>query len=150
MIPDTVREGFLARISTDATFRTLTGAAGYDDRLYAIDQADAVLSAAQPVYVTYMLLPMGETQRGVGEPTFSMVLWSRRGELVNETGMGYPAIAAVAARFHVLFDRKVWTIGTARVHSRIVRESDIEDTPHGFVGRMMQVRVGYYDGTPPS
>lgn len=145
MTLDTLREAFVARLADDTTFKALTGADANDGRLYAKDQADAVISETQPAYVTYLLLPHGETNTGLAQPTFSLIIWSKRGEVSGGVNVGYPAVKAVAAQVKTLFDKVTWTASSARLRSRLVRESDTEDVEYGFVGRMMQVRVGALD-----
>jgi hypothetical protein len=135
---DTIREATLTRLQSDATFRTLTGATNADPRLYYRFFGDAVISDTQPVYVTYMLMPHNETAMGVAQPVFSFFLWSRPS--------GYTALKGVADRIQALFDRQVWTVGSVRVQSRLIRQGDVDEVPGGqFTGRSMHVRVAFMD-----
>ncbi len=76
MTADNIREAFLSRMAADTAFKAATGATSDDSRINAKDQADGDVSEQKPAYVTYMLLPMGETSNGLVQPTFSIIIWS--------------------------------------------------------------------------
>lgn len=137
---EAVRIDFLNRMAQDPTFQTITGANGTDERLYERYNADAVLSVTQPCYVTYMLLPHGETRQGVQQPVFSLIIWGK-----TEASQ---AIADLRTRIFELYDQQIWTAGGARVQSRFIRESDTDEPQVNIIGRMIQIRVGYTHKAP--
>lgn len=134
---DDLREAFLARLSEDTGFQEATGADNGDERLYQRYNGDAVITNDQPAYVTYMLLPHGETRDGLNIPVFSLIIWSQ--------DQFYDAVKAVKVRLRALFDKKRWNIGSGddavEVYSRIVREMDTDEPSQGIMGRIVQVRV---------
>ncbi len=136
---DDLRESLLARIRTDTTFKTLTGATSQDPRLYYRFQPNPVLSPTQKVYATYFLLGDNERIMGVLEPIYAFTLWAR------DTEVGYEALRDVRNRIHTLVDRQTWTVGSDIVQGRNVREMDTDDPPNGFIGRVLHLRVAALD-----
>jgi hypothetical protein len=137
---DVIREAALTRLESDSAFQTLTGATAGDSRVTLRHTGDAGVSATQPAFVTYTVLPQGETHEGVSQPKVSFVVWAQE--------QSYEAMSDVATRIRTLFDRQRWTAGSLTVWSRVVNEGDLDEPTSGFIGRMLHVRIGTLDLAP--
>jgi hypothetical protein len=134
---DVLREAVLDRLEGDSGFKSIAGWTAEDNRLYERYQAHPVSTDTQPVFITYMLLPVGESRMGVSEPTFSFIIWGKP--------KYYESLSSCRDRISALFDRQKWTAGSMSVWSRLVHEGDMDQPDTGLMGRSVQVRVGALD-----
>lgn len=131
-----LRQTLINTVSQDATFQSLTGAAGLDTRFYWYFNADARITVAQPAYVTYAMMTSAEKFRAVREPTFSMVVWGRDLLVVEQ----------VAERIRALLDQQELTSPAGRtVYAKQISRSDSFQTQPNFAGIQVQYRMGYLD-----
>lgn len=123
-------------ITGDATLRTLTGWSASDPRFYFYHRADAVIDAARPAYMTYLMSANPESVGGVSPVVLSIVIW----------GEERTPVLNVCDRMRALLHKKSFTTGTGRkIRTRIVGEQDTYNETADFIGRQLQLRVAYLD-----
>lgn len=123
-------------VTGDATIRTLTGWSAGDPRWYFYHRSDAVIDAARPAYMTYLLTANPESLQGVAPAVLSVIIWGHK----------RADVLAVRNRLRALLNKKTLvTSSNRKVRTRIVNEQDTYSEDTDFVGCQMQLRAAYLD-----
>jgi len=126
-------------IAGDATLQSLMGGDGdvsSDPRVYWYYQGDAEVTSAKPAYITYAQLASPESSAGVGAPVYSMLVWGRDVDVVEQ----------VRDRLETLFDKVTYTSPSPyskAFYGRLIHEQDSFQEHSNFAGKTLHFRFGF-------
>jgi hypothetical protein len=140
-----IRKALQALLVADSTLRTLLGGTTADPRIYAFYKGDATIDPDRPAYITMALLGRN-AQGAIVHPTFSMAIWGRTQQVVENVrdrlvGTEYGTTEATRKG---LLNQRVFTAASGRrFHVSLTAESEHPQPNTNYFGKTVQVQAAW-------